>query len=281
MKTYIFATDFSENARSALAYALPYIKKFKGRLILFHTYEYANPFVEAPAYVLPKMNQEIEIKANEQLMEWQQMVHDAHLDIPCNYLAEGGSFIQNLLKLSRKENPEAIFMGTKGASGLKRLIMGTNTASVIEEATCPIFVIPEEAKFAGISTIVFATDYQEKNIFILDQLAEIATGFEAKLEILHVTIEGVEMDLEVYDWYQKNVKKRLSNLEVTFRVVKKKSVHEGIDTYVKLNQPDLVVMAMREKTWLDRILKGSNSKRQAYITEKPLLVLHQEIRERV
>jgi len=281
MKTYIFATDFSENARSALAYALPYIKKIQGRLILFHGFEYANPFVEAPAYVLPKMNQEIEIKAKENLMEWQQIVHDADLDIPCSYLAEGGSFIQNLLKLSGKESAEAIFMGTKGASGLKRLIMGTNTASVIEKASCPVFVIPEVGKFTGINTIVFATDYQEKNIFIIDQLAEIATAFDAKVEILHVTIEGVQVDLEVYEWYQEIVKEKLSNLDVDFRVVRKKSVHEGIDSYVRLNQPDLIVMAMREKTWLDRILKGSNSTRQAYITEKPLLVLHQEIRERV
>ena len=280
MKTYIFATDFSDNARSALAFVLPIIKKLKGQLLLFHSFDYANPFVEAPAYLLVEMNNEKEKKAQEQLIEWQQIVTDSEWDIPCTYIVQGGSFVQNLLNLSEKENPAAIFLGTKGASGLKRLFIGTNAASVIEKSKYPVLTIPQGAAFTGIKSIVFATDYQEKNAPILDQLVKFATIFDAKVEILHVAIEGVKVNLAVYDWYQKTVKEKFPHQAVTFSVVNKGSVQEGIDTYTKLHQPDLVVMTSHEKTWLERMLTVSNSKRQAFFTQTPLWVFHDRVKEK-
>lgn len=279
MKTYIFATDFSKHAKSALAFTLPFIKKLKGQLLLFHAFEYPNPHVEVPVYMMEEMNEELEKKANNELIKWKKMVSQWDSEIPCRYIAKQGSLVDRLLELSEQENPGAIFMGTKGASGLKRLIFGTNTASVIGRSTCPVLAIPQETAFTGINSIVFATDYQEANTTILDQIAEIASIFEAKLEILYVAIEGMQVNLEVYDWYQEIVKERLSALAPTFQVVQEESVHAGISKYVALHQPDLVVMAMHEKTWLERLISGSNSKRQAYMTEKPLLVFHEGVKE--
>lgn len=281
MKNYIFATDFSDNARSALDYALPYVKKRKGRLILFHAFDFANPYVEAPVYMLEEMNQGLEHKAKESLREWQQLVHTFDADIPCTYVATRGSFVRSLLDLSEKEESAAIFMGTKGASGLKRIFIGTQTAAVIEKATCPVLAIPDEITFAGIHSIAYATDYQAIHPEILLQVAELATAFEAKLEIVHVSNDEVEVDLEVYDWYQKAAKESLSHIDISFKVVHNKSVHEGISTYVDFHQPDLVVMAMHDKSWMERLLSGSNSKKQAYVTQKPLLVLHEGVKEKI
>lgn len=281
MRTYIFATDFSTNSQNALAYALALIKKLKGRLILFHAFDYANPFVEAPASSLPKMNLDIEKKAQDQLDQWQQMLLEWDSTNSCESILIGGPFVKNLLKLAEKENAEAIFMGTKGASGLKKYIMGSNTASVIEKAKCPVFAIPEEAKFTGINSIVFASDYQEENVFILDQLANMATAFDARIEFLHISNDKVKLDLEVYNWYQKTVQEKLAHMDVSFRVFNKENVHEGISNYVKLNQPDLVVMAMHKKSWMEQILNKSNTKMQAYVTRKPLLVFHHGVKEKV
>ncbi|MEL6255201.1 MAG: universal stress protein [Bacteroidota bacterium] len=281
MNTFIFATDFSSNSLNALGYTLPLVKKLEGRLILFHGFEYARPFIEAPATNLPQMNQELKIKAEEQLKIWKNMVAAQDSTLSCEYVATGGPFVKNLLKLSQKEDAEAIFMGTHGASGLKKYIMGSNTASIIEKAKCPVFAIPEGVEFSGINSIVFATDYQKENAFILDELAKIARLFDAKVEVLHISNDQANADVEVYDWYKKAVKEKLSELDVSFRVFNTESVHEGINNYVKLNQTDLVVMAMHEKSWLERMLQKSKSKQQAYITEKPLLVFHHGVREKV
>lgn len=229
MKKFIFATDFSKNSLNALAYSLPLIKKLRGHLILFHAFEYARPFVEAPATTLPQMNQELKKKAEDQLRIWQKMILEQDTCISTEYVASGGPFVNNLLKLSEKEDVEAIFMGTQGASGLKKYIMGSNTASVIEQAKCPVFAIPEGAEYNGINSIVFATDYQKTNSFILDQLAKIASVFNAKIVILHISNDEAKVDLEVYDWYQKAAKERLSSGDVSFRVFNTKSVHEGIN----------------------------------------------------
>lgn len=281
MKTYIFPTDFSKNAKNALEFAVPFVKKLQGRLLLFHVYEFANPYVEVPAYKFEEMTREIEAKAIQQLSELMRYVKSLDPNLPCSYATKGGSFERNLLDIAEQENCGAILMGTMGASGLKRLLVGTSTASIIANTKFPVLAIPNNVYFAGINSIVFAIDYQERNEFILDQITELARTFDAKIELLYITLENVYVDLDIYDWYQNMIKERSPELDISYRVLNHASVQEGIQSYVKSTEPDLIVMASHKKSWFDRILRGSQSKKIAYTTEKPLLVYKEEIREMV
>lgn len=280
MKTYIFATDFSQNAQHALKFAVPVIKKLRGQILLFHAYEYADPVVGVPLAITEELNQEKKMAVRKKLLAWKKKVKEMDPEITCRFIARRLPFESNLLNLVKETGASGIFMGTQGASGIKKLIMGSNTASVMAKASCPVYAIPEAGDFTDIHSIVYATDYQEENGFILDQIKEIAQVFEAKIEILYVAVENSKVDFEVYEWYQEAVKEKLAHLEVSFHIVHEKNVQTGISKYVQKNTPDLVVMAMHRKNWLKRMLIGSYTRKQVFHTQRPLLILPADVRER-
>ncbi|MBK6549167.1 MAG: universal stress protein [Flavobacteriales bacterium] len=49
-------------------------------------------------------------------------------------------------------------MGTQGASGVKEVFMGTNTADVIKHSRLPVLAVPEQARHTGSTRIVLADD---------------------------------------------------------------------------------------------------------------------------
>ncbi|RMG21388.1 MAG: universal stress protein [Bacteroidetes bacterium] len=274
MKTYVFATDFSDNALKALEFAVPFVKQLKGQLMLFHAVDYLDMYLEIPAPVLEKINEEKREDATRQLIAWQQIVHDMDAELPCSYRVHKGSLLAALQLLLKEENVEMLMMGTRGATGLKRILIGSNTASVIGRVSCPVLAIPEDSRFEGINNILYATDFHEDHGFILEEINRIATAFKAKIDLLHVATESEKVDPEIYNWYQDAVMEILPKKHITFHVKKAERVHKGISKYVDETQPDLVVMSMHKKNWLERLLTGSYTRRQVSHTQKPLLIFH-------
>src|SRR5207342_2350709 len=104
-----------------------------------------------------------------------------------------GDLITVLKKIIAVQQPDLIVMGTKGASGLKRILIGSNTVNVIAKTRVPVLVIPEVARFEnffnkGKNRIVLATDLDLlENEGALDILKEIALLIiEPKVRVLSV-----------------------------------------------------------------------------------------------
>ena len=55
---------------------------------------------------------------------------------------------------------DLIVMGTKGASGLKEVLFGSNTVHVIKNAKCPVLAVPSEFVFESPREILFPSDYE-------------------------------------------------------------------------------------------------------------------------
>ena len=49
-------------------------------------------------------------------------------------------------------------MGTRGASGLRKYVLGSNTTSVIEVSHVPVLAVPELGDFKHFKNVVYASD---------------------------------------------------------------------------------------------------------------------------
>lgn len=280
MKTYLFATDFSKHAREALLYAIPFVKNMNGELLLYHTYDFANPYVEVPPYLLDKLTEDKEKAAIKELRSLQAYVAKIDPELPCTYTTSLGPFVSNVIGFAKEEGVAAILMGTKGASGLKKIFVGSNTTDVLGNAQCPVIAIPEETHFQGIKKIVYAADFRDENGFILRQLRDLAKNFDAEIEILYVVIENAILDMDVYDWYQVAVREILADQRVSFKVARDKDVRTGISKYIANHPADLLVMATHKMNWFKRLFKPSETKNQAYHIQAPMLVFHAGVEEK-
>ncbi len=77
-------------------------------------------------------------------------------------------------------------MGTKGASGLRKYVLGSNTASVIEVSHVPVLAVPELGEFKSFKNVVYATDLRnvQKELKTLIPYLE---EFNSTVHLLHVT----------------------------------------------------------------------------------------------
>jgi nucleotide-binding universal stress UspA family protein len=59
-------------------------------------------------------------------------------------LTEIGYPEEAIVRVARNHNVDAIIMSTHGRTGLNRLLLGSVTHRVLNEAPCPVFVIPNK-----------------------------------------------------------------------------------------------------------------------------------------
>ncbi|OEK01005.1 hypothetical protein BFP97_05535 [Roseivirga sp. 4D4] len=171
-------------------------------------------------------------------------------------------------------NTDLIVMGTTGASGLKGILYGSNTHSVIKNVQCPVLAVPEASSVTSFENIVMAGDYQEtpgKDTF--DMLSKIAKASGSEIHVLHVSEEPVIQSGET-DEAQK-LDRYFKNIKHSFHFKLDQHVDDGINDYIDEHNIDLLVIVPKKHKLLERIFKASVTKKMAYHSKIPLLVLHE------
>src|SRR5262249_11326070 len=142
---------FSETSINALSFAAELSKRASARLIVIN--------------IMHKEENEGETKNKLKAVE-SDLKKTFGPDVKCEVSLAHGDLVATLEKVIAAQQPDLIVMGTKGASGLKQMLIGSNTVNVIAKTMTPVLVIPEVARFenffkAGKNRIVLATDLDE------------------------------------------------------------------------------------------------------------------------
>lgn len=275
MKTILFPTDFSPGADNALNYAIRLSDKLKAKLIFFNSFH-------IPAYAGAPIDGDVEEQlmniTNDQLLELKNkaLLQNKNLDVECevNY----GFAVDNIVSTAKEKNAGLIIMGTKGASGLKEVLIGSNAASVLEKAPCPVLVIPENAQFKNLDKIVFATDFRNSDFYSIAALAEIAALFNSEIMIVHVSQVTPTGDYEsdLLQWFREELKKK-TNVEynnISFHDLVGGNVDYELEDFIEKYKVDLLALSMRKRNIFSKLFDRSLTKKMAYHTHTPLLAFH-------
>ena len=116
MKTIIAPFDFSDSSANALAFAAELAKRISARLIIMHTLQ----------------SREAEGDAEKKLKSVEANLKKLFgTELKCEVSLVHGQLIPAIKKVIAAKQPDLIVMGTKGATGLKRVLIGSNTVNVI------------------------------------------------------------------------------------------------------------------------------------------------------
>ena len=133
MKIILVPTDFSSNANNALKYANDFAKAINNKIVLLHSY----PPLVGKYNIIPGVVAEdiaIQKKSSEKKLE---KVSSKFITVPSSYLVKAGDPIEEITDAAQKSKSQLIIMGTHGASGLKRILFGSNTSDVISKSNIP------------------------------------------------------------------------------------------------------------------------------------------------
>ncbi len=273
MKTILVPTDFSEEARDAMMYAIPYAQEWEAHILLFHVYP--PPSGPDTAWVFVEAERENWEKGAKEEMEKLVAEIKAQDDtIEIEYMVRQGPLVSEIVTLVKEKGIDMVVMGTQGARGLEKALIGTSTASVVSRVKCPVIAVPKNYQFSKIDKIVFATDYQEEDLEVLSELAALASRFTAELIILHVATDTGEYEDQKFNWYKEKVSEKIPYSNITYELVKHYDIQEAIEDFIKYHDVDLLSMSMRKRNFFERIFGRSETKTMTYHTEIPLLAYH-------
>jgi len=169
-------------------------------------------------------------------------------------------------------------MGTKGASGIKGAIVGSNTGNAITKVPCNLLVIPEKAEPAIPENIAFPTDY---NIFyshsILEAMTKILRISKARLNVVNVSKPKVKLNTaQIQNMiYLQDYLLEVHEKSHTMHQLKDESVKSAIAGFVTSENIDMVIMVAKNLNFLQQLLLDTAIKKISFQTSVPLLVLHE------
>jgi nucleotide-binding universal stress UspA family protein len=264
MKTVLVPVDFSEASSNALSFGAELAKRTSARLVVIN--------------VLVKEEDENESKARLKTIE-SDLKNSFATGLTLESSIAHGDLVTTLKKVIAVQQPDLVVMGTKGASGLKRILIGSNTVKVLANTTIPVLVIPEVARFedffnSGKNRIVLATDLDlldnEDALNILKEIALLIP--EPKLRVLSVRPKNTGLsDLQRLN---RDFMLSLFNPEVQSErvTVFSGNVISGINFYLNENSDTgLVAMVARDT---GHLIQRHFTREMASHTHLPLLVLH-------
>ncbi len=272
MKTILLPTDFSSNARHAINYAYHLFKGQPCKFILLSTYKElqagASLVVSVKDMMLNETNKSINRLYNELMAEY----GDA---IELEKLVEYGSLSTVISKIEKPERIDLVIMGTKGASGVKEVLMGSNTAAVIAEVQSPVLAIPEDAPLSDLQRIALATDYHPfKNSEVLLPMVELAQRFKSEVLVFHVqksetptlTVTEAAQGIQLHH--------DLESVTHNFSYATDDDVAHGIEQFAETQHINLLTMVAHQHPFFWHLFNRSMTKKMAMHIHLPLLVLH-------
>lgn len=268
MKKIFFPTDFSENAENALNYAVEMAQLLNAKLMLLHAYELPYSTRTMSTSLLTLMRKE----AEKQLKKCVDQLAEKAPSLEVETILREGNTVRAIIEVSEQKEADFIIMGTKGASGLKEMFVGSQTASVMQRASIPVLVIPEDAHFRPIDKLVYASDMLDKNeLRAIERLKSFAQSMKAKILVLHV--KNLEIKPEVsLDYLEAN----LADVQHSFHLESNDDIEAGIRRFVDDKGADILAVMARKHSIFDLLFHPvSLSKRLVNHLKTPLYILHE------
>ncbi|MBI1316236.1 hypothetical protein GC167_05175 [bacterium] len=269
MKTILVPTDFSANADKALDFALDIAPKMGAKLHIFNAFDlpYSQNVMTTSLLDALRESSEAGLKELAKRIEGRGVVFVTESKL--------GNPISVSRELVRREKVDLLILGTRGASGIEEVLIGSNAAAILHAVDCPVLAIPSHSKPEPIQDIAFATDGNTKGeTLALPRLKMLAEVFGARIHILHV-FDPESTELSVIN--EAHYRKQLEGVDLLFALVEKnKSIEKSILEYAENNNIDVLALLARRYGFLQSLFHNSLTSRIAYHSRLPFLTLHED-----
>jgi nucleotide-binding universal stress UspA family protein len=270
----LLPTDFSDYANNAMEYAVKLAENLDAQILVLHTYSIVLVNTDVPYPVLEREMEEVKKNAVNNLESVLHKIKKMAPTVETSYILKQGFPAEHIVELAKERDADMIVLGTKGAGAVKSIIFGSNAASVIEKAECPVLAIPENSHYKNIQNIIFASDFLDSDIVVLNKLSTIAKIFLANIILVNVSDEDAAIQKTLADLFVRDLREHVAYPNIDIKLLQGKEILPTLENYVKENRTDMLVMSTRKRNLLEKLIDRSLTKQMAYHADVPLLAFH-------
>jgi nucleotide-binding universal stress UspA family protein len=273
IKKIIVPTDFSIAAGNALEHAARLAQVFSAQLLLVHVESVAPAAEMIAAGSVVSDN----VLLSSRLKELSEEVNRS-FSISSDYQVEmtDRSLAETLAGLGNHDT--LMVMGTNGIDDVWQFFFGTNTYKVIQQAECPVLLIPEGYSYESYKNILYVFTSEEKGPMAIVPFHEFAKHFESPVTFLHIS--GIKTDTEdsvpdIYGAVKQEAEQCFDKQTLAFKQIFSDDVPDALDVFITDNPTDLLVMTARHRNIIERLFRKKPALETLSVTTPcPILVFH-------
>jgi nucleotide-binding universal stress UspA family protein len=190
----LVATDFSRSSIAALSYAENLVKLYGTELLLTHVVSSGNASQPEPlaVFAAPEIGQAM-------AEDLEQLTNQLRRrGIQARAILSEGPVADALEALVQREKPSLLVIGTHGAHGLERLILGSTAEAILRKVSCPVLTVGPSCadvtpRNLALQTIVYATVLQHPSEAALLYAASLARALHAHVQLVYAIDEITDL----------------------------------------------------------------------------------------
>lgn len=266
METILITTDFSNTASNAARYAALLSKSLGvGSVILYHSYDNENMDTD--------LVHEGSLIALEILSDTirKHLGRNTRVELIANDLP----LLMGVERICEQHPVGLVVAGSTGKGGLAKFLLGSNTINLADKCPVPLLIVPEDADFEPIRKIVFACA-MEKVIQTtpVETISLFTRQLNSKLLVLNVALEHKRFNPDIIP-EQYEIHRLLDDLNPSYHYIEEDEIVEGIMDFVEDEGAQLLITVPKTYGFFDSFFRRSVTKKLAYDTDIPLLVLRE------
>src|SRR5690606_10882807 len=221
----LIPTDFSKLSKVAVFYAIELAQKLKGELIVVNVVNTeVPPMVRLGAH---RLRAAFENSAEQEMILLIKKIEKKYKEHKINITHKilfGSSVNGTIERFATSNNIDLIVVGTKGATGLKKVFLGSNASSIINKSSIPVITIPGFSKFKDLKNIVYATNLLDlkEEIEIIFPFSKL---FEARIHVLHIKSPNSDQ-ISNPEKINDELKKTLKDTKIEFHSLTNENISE-------------------------------------------------------
>jgi nucleotide-binding universal stress UspA family protein len=273
MVNILVPTDFSQLSRFAIKYAIKIANTLGGNVTVLHVITRTQA-IRLSVGAKMRSGSTPRNKALKDLETLIKTVSEQYnTSTPVKYqVVRGTYFASTLMKEARRLRSGLIIMGTRGASGLAKTMLGSNTTSVMEVSHVPVLAVPEQAEFKGFRNVVYASDLQNLDAE-LDILTHYIEKFGSTIHVIHIV--PPDDDISASEAKIEAVVRNLSYRNIVSLVLVDTDIDSAIEQYVEVSKADVLAMFTHDISFFEKVFDKSMTRKMAFHSRIPLLAFRQ------
>lgn len=279
MLKILVPTDFSENSKAGIRFALQLASQTSAELEFYHLIEIIKPtsWTEKRFKFLAQERLKKSVAKLKTFVG--KIVHNSiHKPGLHSYMAVVGTHAsEHIIAHAKKIKADYICLSTHGAGKLRK-IFGTHASALVTSSTVPVIVVPKGYRTKPVSTLFYASDFANLSKEI-EKVGQFASALKAKVQVwhfdylLHVKENRKKLENKAAKYKSNAISFCFKRQEVEF------TLSEHLRKYIQKIKPQLVILFTKPNhDWYDRLFLNINSTEMAFHSKIPLLVFRKRRR---
>ncbi len=281
MKTILIPIDFSSHSRITAHFGLELAKRTNAQVLLLHV---ISPAAPVPAFGIPVVelstwNNELNREMAQVMQYFQDQLSDFRRQqdltgVPIHTRLVVGNPADVILDVAEHEKTSFIVMGTLGAANVWDKMLGSVASLVAQRANLPVWIIPQEVTLDSLHKVVYFADMEGNEMSCINQVVNLGERLQSALEVVHVgSVENEEGEDIFIETIVDSFEDDYDSDRITFRHLTAESISDGIESYVRKHEPDAIVLAHRDRTFVQNLFHTSLIRHLSLTTRRPMLVI--------